>query len=366
MRVNENSIETKTSYQYFSGTPSNPTWSGSESSASTIVNSPAGELSVSWNEYLSQYVMLYLRDTGVGQIEIRTASNLWGPWSQPKKVVDSNSYSCLYAPYTKDSYNKGSSIYFRMSRFCLPQWNPYSTYMMKVELEKNCPIPPACQGRITIPNPNGCPTYECPSCGDGVCAPNENPENCNDCACPIISCPPKTGCYYAGGNGQYGCPICGDLICPSTCGNNICEANENCPQDCGSCGNGICEPSETCPRDCIVCGNGICEDSENCTTDCNVCGNNICEPQENCPQDCQTYCSDGTITNSCSTKLPFYCSSGGYLAQNCKTCGCYQGEECYGNGQCFKIVNETAENNVNVTICADGTRINSCLAQSPL
>ncbi|MBW2527255.1 MAG: hypothetical protein JRI23_23945 [Deltaproteobacteria bacterium] len=87
------------------------------------------------------------------------------------------------------------------------------------------------------------------------------------------------------------------------CGNQSCDAGEDCetcPSDCGACaetcGNAACDPDETCvscPADCgtcpPVCGNGTCESGEDCAScaaDCGacgpVCGNGTCESGEDC------------------------------------------------------------------------------------
>ncbi len=144
MRVLEGSIENKATYEYVTGfdASSNPVWTvNAESSAVTVVPAPVGELSVRWDNYLGKYIMMYLHDQPPGGghgIEMRTAPQLWGPWSDAQVVVTGSQYSCLYAPYMREGYeeNDGQVVYFRMSRFC-PGFNPYSTYWMKVTLQKD-------------------------------------------------------------------------------------------------------------------------------------------------------------------------------------------------------------------------------------
>ncbi|MBN1310247.1 MAG: hypothetical protein JXB30_02430 [Anaerolineae bacterium] len=96
----------------------------------------------------------------------------------------------------------------------------------------------------------------------------------------------------------------------STCGNGICEADEDvytCDVDCGICGDGLCTTFENegnCPSDCGssgYCGDGICnagEDVYTCDVDCGFCGDGLCTTFENagnCPSDCGSsgYCGDG-------------------------------------------------------------------------
>ncbi|ODS40544.1 hypothetical protein BEH94_07975 [Candidatus Altiarchaeales archaeon WOR_SM1_SCG] len=118
-------------------------------------------------------------------------------------------------------------------------------------------------------------------CGDGLCVPTENYENCpSDCKKPIV---------------------CGDGTCEGD------ETYETCPSDCEKpivCGDGTCkgdETYETCPSDCekpIVCGDGTCEGDENCKNcekDCRacppkiVCGDGKCEGNETC-KTCEADC----------------------------------------------------------------------------
>jgi len=87
-----------------------------------------------------------------------------------------------------------------------------------------------------------------------------------------------------------------------TCGNNICEGNENstCPQDCNICGDDKCDYDEnktTCPIDCAVCGDSVCDPFEitglhktSCVKDCATCGDGYCDSGES--SSCDTDCRD--------------------------------------------------------------------------
>lgn len=145
-KVDQSQVEDKSAYQYLTGFNSNgnPLWTqNTEKSAVSIVPAAVGELSVIYNQYLGAYIMMYLHDDPPGQgrgIEIRSAPNLWGPWSQPKLVTTGKQYPCLYAPFMHENYqeNFGQTVYFRMSRFCKPFVpGPYSTYWMKMTLRRN-------------------------------------------------------------------------------------------------------------------------------------------------------------------------------------------------------------------------------------
>lgn len=137
MRVPEASIENKSAYQYFGGFfAGTPAWyTNNEAAAVYIVPPAVGELSVRWNEYLGKYMMMYLHDEppGFGRgIEVRTAPNLWGPWSDPVFVVTGTTYPCLYGPFMREGYEDtgGKTVYWRMSQQC--GFNPYGTSWMKL------------------------------------------------------------------------------------------------------------------------------------------------------------------------------------------------------------------------------------------
>ena len=145
MRVLEGSIENKAAYEYLTGydASNNPIWAvNAESSAVTVVGAQVGELSVRWDAYIGQYIMMHLHDVSPYTIELRSSPNLWGPWSSPQTVTTGDTYPCLYAPYMREGYdeNNGQTIYFRMSRYC-PGFNPYSTYWMKMTLNAIVPSP---------------------------------------------------------------------------------------------------------------------------------------------------------------------------------------------------------------------------------
>jgi hypothetical protein len=136
------------------------------------------------------------------------------------------------------------------------------------------------------------------SCGDGICAADENANTCP------ADCDAVCGDNYC--THDENASICPD-DCEAVCGDGYCthdENAENCPDDCdANCGDGYCTGDETrltCPTDCeAVCGDGYCTDDENaqnCPTDCDdECGDGYCtgsEDTNNCPEDCGT----GVIT----------------------------------------------------------------------
>jgi len=110
-RVPEVDVLDKASYQYWD----DHGWALAEPGAAVVVvKAPVGELSVQWNSYYRKWLMMYLVDP-TGQIVVRTADEMTGPWSSPQVVVTSAEYPQLYAPYITPEWDSGPGIYFNMS-----------------------------------------------------------------------------------------------------------------------------------------------------------------------------------------------------------------------------------------------------------
>ena len=141
-----------------------PTWSNQEASAVPLFNQPCvGELSVSYNQFINKWIMLYNCGSPRG-INCRTADNPWGPWSSPFVIFEpttdggycnyihrsweeqncdnvhdpgrENVWGGEYGPYQFENLAKGNeyetTIYYTMST-----WNPYTVVLMKSTLRKN-------------------------------------------------------------------------------------------------------------------------------------------------------------------------------------------------------------------------------------
>jgi hypothetical protein len=111
-------------YAYWDG----GAWQADIASAATIVPAPVGELSVRWNSYYRLWLMMYLDDPA-GEIILRSARALTGPWSPPKVVTTAQQYPQLYAPYITPLWNDGPGIFFTMSLY-----GPYAVYLMRTHL----------------------------------------------------------------------------------------------------------------------------------------------------------------------------------------------------------------------------------------
>ena len=155
------SIESQSSILFFKGFDHSgmPLWGSLESEADPLFSHPvAGELSVSYNTHLRQWIMLYNADNA---IVMRSAHKPWGPWSDAKIIFDpfedngyghfihvsweyekidsvhdpgrENEWGGVYGPYQFEELASGDSssttIYFTMST-----WNPYTVVLMKAIL----------------------------------------------------------------------------------------------------------------------------------------------------------------------------------------------------------------------------------------
>lgn len=157
-------IESAAAMKYFAGLFDGlPRWSISEHDALPLFKHPVvGELSVTYDEQLKRWLMLYNASEPRG-IVLRTAINPWGPWSEPRVIFDpgrdrgychfihsnwqvnrcdnvhdsgrENEWGGEYAPYMLRHFSKtipgGRRIYFTMST-----WNPYTVVLMKADLTR--------------------------------------------------------------------------------------------------------------------------------------------------------------------------------------------------------------------------------------
>lgn len=119
-------------YSYYVGMDGqgNPLWSQDMSAAVSVFARPVGEMSVMWDEYLQEYVAMYIEHY-TATIVLRTSKTLWGPWSDKIGVVPSSEFPGLYGSFMHPELveNHGQIVYFVMSL-----WGPYSTCVMKANL----------------------------------------------------------------------------------------------------------------------------------------------------------------------------------------------------------------------------------------
>ena len=159
-------IDSRESLVYFAGLDDTgqPNWSDKEKDAQPLFNQPCvGELSVTFNRFIHQWIMLYNCSLEPRGINVRVANNPWGPWSLPQVIfnpqLDNGFCHFIHRSWTiencddladpgKEETNGGpygpyqfedlaigdesqTTIYFTMST-----WNPYTVVLMKATLGK--------------------------------------------------------------------------------------------------------------------------------------------------------------------------------------------------------------------------------------
>lgn len=159
-------IEAPETIQYFAGLDAAdlPMWSMQEADAQALFNQPCvGELSVSYNEFIGKWIMLYnCASNALRGINLRTADDPWGPWTDAEIIFHpwddegychfihvshdfddcdniqdagrENEWGGEYGPYQFEHLAVGddtsTTIYFTMST-----WNPYTVVLMKATLQ---------------------------------------------------------------------------------------------------------------------------------------------------------------------------------------------------------------------------------------
>ncbi|MGY1944935.1 DUF4185 domain-containing protein [Nocardia asiatica] len=120
-RVAQDQLLNTTAYQYWRDGAWTPV--GGFSSATPIVDGPAGELSVRYDAARNVWQMSYL-DTTKAAIVVRESDTPQGVWSQSTPTVSVLSYPELYGGFIHP-WSSGSDFYFTMST-----WSDYNVYLM--------------------------------------------------------------------------------------------------------------------------------------------------------------------------------------------------------------------------------------------
>jgi hypothetical protein len=136
-RVPELKILDPSAYQYYGMVNGRLTWTSDQAAAVDVVQGPVGELSVMWDPYLHRWLMTYLNmgiqsnNASDPTLQLRDSPYLWGGWSQPHTITDSQAYPGLYGAFMHPwlTQNGGKDIYFTMS-----EWGPYAVYLMHATL----------------------------------------------------------------------------------------------------------------------------------------------------------------------------------------------------------------------------------------
>ena len=169
-------VEDRSALRYFAGTSAKtkrPHWSDREADAAPLFAHPCvGELCVTWNPFLRQWLMLYNCDERPGPrgINFRVSDTPWGPWSPtavlfhprtdngygrfihaPGPTRDAlhdpgreNDWGGEYGPYVIERFTKGDAARGRTTIFyTLSTWNPYNVVLMTATLEARPGKPPS-------------------------------------------------------------------------------------------------------------------------------------------------------------------------------------------------------------------------------
>lgn len=104
-RVRGHDIQDLTAYEYWDGRG----WRRGDVNVAAPIMHGVGELSVTYNDYLGQFVSLTTDPWN--SVVMRTASAPEGPWSPPRVLIDTRELPTAYAP-SIFPYQTGSDLYF--------------------------------------------------------------------------------------------------------------------------------------------------------------------------------------------------------------------------------------------------------------
>ncbi|MEV0945103.1 DUF4185 domain-containing protein [Rhodococcus sp. NPDC049939] len=124
-RVPVDQILNTSAYQYWQ----NGTWTpvGGFTEATPIVNAPAAELSVRYDETTGKWQMAYL-DTSKLAIVLREADSPQGAWSDGARMVSVTEYPELYGGFIHP-WSTADDLYFTIST-----WSDYNVFLMRAKL----------------------------------------------------------------------------------------------------------------------------------------------------------------------------------------------------------------------------------------
>lgn len=100
--------------------------------AAVFLPGPVGEMSFLYSEYLGEWLVTYL---SAEDLVLRTAKDIWGPYSKPVTIAAQKDYPGLYGAFMDPHYvsEDGKKIGFLMSL-----WSPvYNVAVMEMELVRD-------------------------------------------------------------------------------------------------------------------------------------------------------------------------------------------------------------------------------------
>ncbi|WP_442789915.1 DUF4185 domain-containing protein [Nocardia sp. CDC160] len=104
-RVPEPAVTDMGAYEYWDGSK----WQKDVNAAQPVIGGGVAEMSVQWNDYLGQYILLTTDPWN--SVVMYTAPNPEGPWSAPSVLIDTRELPTAYAPYIFP-YQTGRDLYF--------------------------------------------------------------------------------------------------------------------------------------------------------------------------------------------------------------------------------------------------------------
>lgn len=111
-------------YEYWDGA----TWVPDVRAADPVMPSPASEMSVMWNDYLSKYTSVYSQ--GYNSVVMRTADRPEGPWDETKVLVDYSMLPGVYGAFMHP-WAQGENLYYLVTT-----WNAYNVFLVRTDLSE--------------------------------------------------------------------------------------------------------------------------------------------------------------------------------------------------------------------------------------
>ena len=132
-RVKQNEIENLDAYEYLVAVEEGkPVFDKDSEKSMPIIKDTVGEPSIMWNEYLQEYVITYFKESHASII-MRTAKELWAPYSEYLVLASGGDFPALYGGFVHERMTKdnGKTFYYIMS-----MWDPvYNAILMEVTLK---------------------------------------------------------------------------------------------------------------------------------------------------------------------------------------------------------------------------------------
>jgi len=196
MRAAYANIENQAEYEFLVGyeADGSPIWetyaNGGIGDAIPVIEGGVGEMSIMYSYYLEEWLITYFSttdfNTGIGDLMVISAKNLWGEFSEPQVLVYFEDIPTLYGAFMIPNFQSAdcSKFYFVMSIWGTPLNNfamdLYNSFIMAADLirsgDETCDDCNADPCECPEPPPPPPPPYEeCDDCGEYPCECDEAP-----------------------------------------------------------------------------------------------------------------------------------------------------------------------------------------------